>query len=167
MAYSVARVCYFILTTRQRIKYHTFGNKGTPIIFVTLNYRVGPLGFPQGIEAGQRKALNLGLSDQLTALKWVHKNIPNFGGDNSKVKKVPDDESPFQSTHTPRYVGDSIRRECWSWFNCYSSLRNRDRQVCSRGCKYTYWLFVFVSSNYYSISILDFAIWFNCTRFQT
>lgn len=70
------------------MKYHNCDNKETPIIFVTLNYRLGPLGFPQGIEADQRKALNLGFSDQLAALRWVHENIADFGGDNSKVKNA-------------------------------------------------------------------------------
>ena len=42
--------------------------KGTPVIYVNFNYRVGPWGFPQGSEAIQEGALNLGLKDQLTAL---------------------------------------------------------------------------------------------------
>ncbi|KAI9512213.1 extracellular triacylglycerol lipase precursor [Russula earlei] len=59
--------------------------RGTPIIFVSLNYRLGPLGFPQGPEAVERGALNLGLYDQWTALEWVQKNIASFGGDPLKV----------------------------------------------------------------------------------
>ncbi|KAH9179846.1 esterase 1 [Lactarius sanguifluus] len=45
--------------------------RGTPILFVSLNYRVGPLGFPQGPEAAERAVLNLGLRDQWAALEWV------------------------------------------------------------------------------------------------
>ncbi|KAF8154292.1 esterase 1 [Crassisporium funariophilum] len=59
--------------------------RGTPVIFVSVNYRVGPLGFPQGVEAGQRKALNLGLQDQMVGLQWIQNNIAQFGGDKSKV----------------------------------------------------------------------------------
>jgi len=59
--------------------------RGTPLIYVNFNYRLGPLGFPQGNEAADRSALNLALHDQLTALRWVHKNIEFFGGDNTKV----------------------------------------------------------------------------------
>ncbi|KAI0787601.1 extracellular triacylglycerol lipase precursor [Fomes fomentarius] len=59
--------------------------RGTPVVYVSLNYRVGPFGFPQGTEADDRGALNLGLKDQLTALQWVKKNIGAFGGDPSKV----------------------------------------------------------------------------------
>ncbi|KAG7090605.1 hypothetical protein E1B28_009707 [Marasmius oreades] len=57
----------------------------TPLIFVSFNYRLGPLGFPQGAEASREYALNLALKDQLTALEWVQANIEYFGGDRSKV----------------------------------------------------------------------------------
>ncbi|KAF7291408.1 Carboxylic ester hydrolase [Mycena indigotica] len=59
--------------------------RGTPVIYVNFNYRLGPLGFPQGHEADTRGALNLGMKDQLAALEWVQANIGTFGGDKSKV----------------------------------------------------------------------------------
>ncbi|KAK0460618.1 extracellular triacylglycerol lipase precursor [Desarmillaria tabescens] len=59
--------------------------RGTPIIYVNYNYRLGPLGFPQGQEADNRGQLSLGLRDQLTALEWVQRNIGLFGGDKTKV----------------------------------------------------------------------------------
>ncbi|EJF60967.1 esterase 1 [Dichomitus squalens LYAD-421 SS1] len=59
--------------------------RGTPIVYVSINYRLGPFGFPQGVEATARGALNLGLKDQLTALEWIHRNIQAFGGDPSKI----------------------------------------------------------------------------------
>ncbi|KAH8111494.1 esterase 1 [Phellopilus nigrolimitatus] len=59
--------------------------RGTPIIYVNFNYRLGPLGFPQGTEAEQRGALNLGNKDVLAALQWVRENIGAFGGDKEKV----------------------------------------------------------------------------------
>ena len=59
--------------------------KGTPMIYVSFNYRLGPLGFPQGQEAADKGALNIGLKDQLTALEWIQLNIGAFGGDKSKV----------------------------------------------------------------------------------
>uniref|UniRef100_T1HI60 COesterase domain-containing protein n=1 Tax=Rhodnius prolixus TaxID=13249 RepID=T1HI60_RHOPR len=49
------------------------------IVLVTINYRIGPLGFASledEILPG-----NYGLKDQAEAIKWVHKNIHNFGGD--------------------------------------------------------------------------------------
>jgi len=60
-------------------------DRGTPILFVSINYRIGPLGFPQGPEAVKRGVLNLGLQDQRTALQWVQNNIASFGGDPDKV----------------------------------------------------------------------------------
>jgi len=52
---------------------------------VNFNYRLGPLGFPQGQEAADRGSLNLALRDQLAALQWIQHNIGIFGGDKSKV----------------------------------------------------------------------------------
>jgi len=61
--------------------------QGTPVIVVSINYRLGPLGFPQGIEVGQAgtEVMNLGLQDQLAALQWIQNNIDKFGGDRTKV----------------------------------------------------------------------------------
>lgn len=59
--------------------------RGTPIIYVNFNYRIGPFGFPQGREAVENNALNFGLKDQLVALEWIQHNIVHFGGDRSKV----------------------------------------------------------------------------------
>lgn len=55
---------------------------------VTINYRLGVFGFTTdslfGAENG-RTNTNFGLLDQLTALKWVKKNIANFGGNPNKI----------------------------------------------------------------------------------
>ncbi|KAJ3524755.1 hypothetical protein NMY22_g10863 [Coprinellus aureogranulatus] len=59
--------------------------RGTPIIYVSFNHRLGPLGVPQGQEADDRRALNLGVQDQTAALRWIQANIHFFGGDPSKV----------------------------------------------------------------------------------
>ena len=55
---------------------------------VTLNYRLGPFGFLYlGGLGGQDYAQsgNLGLLDQIAAIKWVRDNISSFGGDPSNV----------------------------------------------------------------------------------
>ncbi|KAJ7614302.1 Carboxylesterase family-domain-containing protein [Mycena polygramma] len=57
----------------------------TPVIHISFNYRLGPLGFPQGQEAEKRGALNLGIRDQIAALRWVQLHIEAFGGDKDKV----------------------------------------------------------------------------------
>lgn len=53
-----------------------------PVVVVTLNYRIGALGFLAGLEPGQG---NYGLLDQRLALEWVRDNIATFGGDATKV----------------------------------------------------------------------------------
>ena len=57
------------------------------IVVVTLNYRVGVLGFANFGEALQdpRSPGNLGLRDQIAALRWVRENIFAFGGDPDRV----------------------------------------------------------------------------------
>ncbi|KAF8211708.1 extracellular triacylglycerol lipase precursor [Mycena galopus ATCC 62051] len=60
-------------------------SRGTPIIFVSINYRVGPFGFPLGNEAAASGGLNLGVKDQIAGLNWVQTNIDAFGGDPEKV----------------------------------------------------------------------------------
>ncbi|WP_298877054.1 carboxylesterase family protein [uncultured Bradyrhizobium sp.] len=56
-----------------------------PAVIVTINYRLGPLGFLQLHRHGLGEANNLAISDSLAALDWVHANIANFGGDPDQV----------------------------------------------------------------------------------
>jgi len=51
-------------------------------VVVTLNYRVGALGF---LHTGAPDAANLGLQDQLAALRWLQRALPAFRGDTSRV----------------------------------------------------------------------------------
>ena len=57
------------------------------VIGVTLNYRLGPLGFavlPE-LQAEAGRTGNYGLYDQLTAILWVKHNIEAFGGDPDNI----------------------------------------------------------------------------------
>ncbi|KAI0770567.1 Alpha/Beta hydrolase protein [Fomes fomentarius] len=58
---------------------------GQPIIFAAMNYRLDVFGFLGGKEIKEAGLGNLGLHDQRTALRWVNKFIPAFGGDPDKV----------------------------------------------------------------------------------
>lgn len=62
------------------------------LIVVTINYRVGVLGFlahPELTkESPNNSSGNYGLLDQLAALKWVKKNISAFGGDPNRITIV-------------------------------------------------------------------------------
>lgn len=53
------------------------------VVVVTLNYRLGPLGFLSLPQAGLYG--NYGLKDQQLALMWVNENIKLFGGDPTNV----------------------------------------------------------------------------------
>lgn len=53
------------------------------LVYVNINYRLGPLGFltlENDVVPG-----NMGMKDQVFALKWVQNNIGAFGGDPTKV----------------------------------------------------------------------------------
>ena len=57
------------------------------VLLVTLNYRVGVLGFLShpAINAEGHPFINYGIMDQQLALKWVQQNIAVFGGDPGNV----------------------------------------------------------------------------------
>lgn len=71
--------------------YH--GNKLAPranMVVVTINYRLGPLGWfllPESLQDGNPldKSGNYGTLDIIQALRWVRKNIAAFGGDPNNV----------------------------------------------------------------------------------
>lgn len=54
------------------------------VIVVTINYRLGILGFMKP-SVGEHSVSNFGLLDQVAALHWIKGNIGAFGGDNSAV----------------------------------------------------------------------------------
>ena len=57
------------------------------IVTVTINYRLGALGFTDLSRFGTEFATSgcNGIGDQIAALEWVRDNIANFGGDAAKV----------------------------------------------------------------------------------
>ena len=57
------------------------------IVFVAINYRLGPYGFCSHPELtdGEGRCGNYGLYDQLAAMQWVHEHIADFGGNPDDV----------------------------------------------------------------------------------
>ncbi|KAF7555267.1 hypothetical protein G7Z17_g2312 [Cylindrodendrum hubeiense] len=58
---------------------------GTPVIGVSINYRLSAMGFLCGEEALDAGITNNGFRDQRLALRWVNENIRSFGGSPKKV----------------------------------------------------------------------------------
>ena len=68
---------------------HNFVKENPDVIVVSIEYRLGVFGFfhlshlPDGKDYPDTQ--NLGLLDQMMALKWIHENIEKFGGDPENV----------------------------------------------------------------------------------
>jgi para-nitrobenzyl esterase len=58
------------------------------VVQVSVNHRLNILGFLDAAEIGgsaYEDSANVGMTDLVAALKWVHENIENFGGDPDRV----------------------------------------------------------------------------------
>ena len=72
--------------------YYNFSEfiKKQQVIVVTINYRLGPMGWfthpaIQGLQSGLDKTSNFGTLDIIQALRWVQNNIASFGGNSDNV----------------------------------------------------------------------------------
>jgi para-nitrobenzyl esterase len=68
-------------------KLATGGPLGTPVLVVTVNYRLGLFGFLSESHLNAEGHLwgNYGILDQQAALRWVQANVAAFGGDPNNV----------------------------------------------------------------------------------
>ena len=89
------------------------------VVVVTVNYRLGPLGFlvhpALAQESKSRARCNWGLLDQIAALRWVQENIHGFGGDPNCV------------TIFGQSVGSSST--LWVYSNCERPFSARETYV--------------------------------------
>jgi para-nitrobenzyl esterase len=68
--------------------YHGAALASRDVVVVTINYRLGALGFlyvPDFARADGEFCTNFGMLDQVAALEWVHDEIAAFGGDPNNV----------------------------------------------------------------------------------
>ncbi|KAK5943654.1 hypothetical protein PMZ80_004662 [Knufia obscura] len=56
-----------------------------PLIFISVNYRLGLLGFLHSPDAPELMPPNNALHDQLRAFEWIKHNIAGFGGDPDNI----------------------------------------------------------------------------------
>ncbi|KAK5647117.1 hypothetical protein RI129_005581 [Pyrocoelia pectoralis] len=64
------------------------------VIVVTLNFRLGILGFLKtrpGVDTSESSGGNLGIKDIAAALRWIKTNIASFGGDYKRVTLIGHD----------------------------------------------------------------------------
>ncbi|KAG8707537.1 hypothetical protein FRC08_000433 [Ceratobasidium sp. 394] len=81
---------------------------GKPIIYVSMNYRLGFFGFPVGSQTMGKGTTNLGLYDQRMAIEWVQKNIQFFGGDPAKVTLFGESAGAISVSYQMLYRGGQI-----------------------------------------------------------
>ena len=82
--------------------------KAADVVVVSLNYRLGVLGFlPIQDDTHQEKRI-LGLLDQQFAFKWVRDNIASFGGDPENVTLFGESAAVFQFAITGMPSSDGL-----------------------------------------------------------
>lgn len=68
---------------------HNFIKSHPDVVLVTIAYRVGIMGFVDFSSVrgskGYEDSTNLGILDQIEALRFINRNIASFGGDNTNV----------------------------------------------------------------------------------
>ena len=104
------------------------------LVFLTINYRVGTLGFlahPElTAESPNHTSGNYGLMDQVAALEWVQQNIQNFGGDPENVTIAGQSAGSFSvnylvgSPHTAGLIDHAIAESGGAVLNTNQLSRN-------------------------------------------
>jgi len=96
-------------TTDPQYDCHRLVQETPDVIIVTITYRVSFFGFFHLSHLSDGKAYqdapNLGLMDQMMALKWVHENIAAFGGDPDNVTIWGESAGGASSTLLPLIEG--------------------------------------------------------------
>lgn len=84
----------FFLNSGERPYYSPIGfltqavSESKPLVFVSVNYRLGALGFFHSPQAPDLIPANNGLHDQLRAFEWIARHIAGFGGDPDNITAI-------------------------------------------------------------------------------
>ncbi|VVT56945.1 uncharacterized protein SAPINGB_P005432 [Magnusiomyces paraingens] len=73
---------------------------GEPVIFVTINYRLGPFGFLGGNAIADEGSGNPAIWDVVNGFKWVQDNIADFGGNPDRITALGESSGAMMITHT-------------------------------------------------------------------
>ncbi|GGS12728.1 carboxylic ester hydrolase [Streptomyces aureoverticillatus] len=107
--------------------------RSTGTVVVTVNYRLGALGFLAGPEldgeASDGVSGNYGLLDQQAALRWVHANAGRFGGDPRRVT-IAGESAGGRSvcTHLASPTGRGLFRSAVVESGAYDDCAGRERR---------------------------------------
>lgn len=74
-----------------------------PMIGITVNYRMGAMGFLSGNFTAEEAELNVGLKDMRRALDWIQENIRDFGGDPEQVTIWGNSAGAHAVSHIPQH----------------------------------------------------------------
>jgi para-nitrobenzyl esterase len=106
----------------------------TGVVAVTINYRVGALGFLDLPGMRRRGAGNFGILDQQGALRWVKRNIRAFGGDPGNVTvggQSAGGGSVCAQLASPRAHGLFSRAILESGWDCNDTRSHADARAAS------------------------------------
>lgn len=102
------------------------------VILVTMNYRLGVIGFLSLDDKELGIPGNAGLKDQAFALKWVQRNIKAFGGDPNRVTVFGESAGSASvhhhmiSEHSKGLFQRSIMMSASAFTSCFALLPRRD-----------------------------------------
>jgi para-nitrobenzyl esterase len=102
------------------------------VIVVTLNYRLGVLGFfaHPALDAEGHRNANYGLMDQQFALRWVRRNIAAFGGDPKRVTIFGESAGGLSVySHLASPTGAGLFHRAIAQSGAYTSFQNYQQLI--------------------------------------